>query len=197
MKIEMRPIGQLTPYENNPRRNAGAIAAVAESIREFGFRNPILIDRNNTVINGHTRLAAAQALGLETVPVVVANDLTEAQIKALRIVDNKTSEIANWDFELLATELEDIDTIDPSLVALTGFDMDSVLDDLVVADLDTISIEPEQDPVPKKHSTTLTFGKNKIPLSDKEEKLLLAAYETYVETHRTNMGFVTFLLDQK
>jgi ParB family chromosome partitioning protein len=196
MKIEMHPTQALIPYANNPRRNMAAIASVAESIREFGFRNPILVDANMVVINGHTRLAAAKTLGLETVPVVVATDLSEAQTKALRLVDNKTSEIADWDYDLLSTELETIDTLDPSLIALTGFDIETVLDDLIAADLDPISIQPESDPIPKKRSTTLTFGNNKIPLSDNEEQLLAAAYETYVETNRTNMGFVTFLLDQ-
>lgn len=195
MKIEIRKIAELTPYETNPRRNVAAVAAVAESIREFGFRNPILVDRDGVVVNGHTRLLAAKTLGLETVPVVVAADLTEAQIKALRIVDNKTAEIADWDYSLLASELEDIAAIDPSLAAITGFDIETVLDDLVAADLEPISIEPELDTVPKRQSTTLSFGTNKIPLSSHEEQLLIAAYETYVETNRTNMGFVTFLLE--
>lgn len=194
MKVEMRKVDELRPYGNNPRQNIGAVAAVAESIREFGFRNPILVDNDGTVINGHTRLAAAKTLGLETVPVIVAADLTDAQIKALRIVDNKTSEIANWDYDLLAEELEAIDSIDPALVALTGFQMDTILDELATKGYDSISIEPETDEVPRRQIPTLTFGHNKIPLSDQEETLLNEAYGAYVETNRTNLGFIAFIL---
>lgn len=197
MKVEMRSVDQLRPYDNNPRQNVGAIAAVAESIREFGFRNPILVDHDSVVINGHTRLAAAKTLGLETVPVIVAADLTEAQIKALRIVDNKTTEIANWDYDLLAAELEAIDTLDPALVALTGFEMDTILDELAAKGFDEISIEPETDDVPKRLMPTLTFGTTKIPLTEDEEVTLATVYHDYVEANRTNLGFIAFLLSQK
>lgn len=197
MKVEMRKIDTLEPYNDNPRHNVGAIAAVAESIREFGFRNPILVDGTGVVINGHTRLAAARTLGLDTVPVIVAADLSDAQIKALRIVDNKTGEIANWDYDLLAAELEAIDTLDPALVALTGFEIDDVLDELATKGFDSISIEAETDSVPKRLMPTLTFGNNKIPLSDEEAVTLATVYHDYVEANRTNLGFIAFLLDQK
>ena len=101
---EMR-VDDLIPYENNPRKNDAAVDAVAASIREFGFKVPIIADADNVIVAGHTRLKAAKKLGLETVPVIMADDLTEDQIKAFRLADNKTGELAEWDFEKLETEL--------------------------------------------------------------------------------------------
>lgn len=102
-------ISELKPYENNPRINDKAVDAVAASIKEFGFKVPIIIDKNNVIVAGHTRLKAAQKLGLEEVPVIVADDLTEEQIKAFRLADNKVSEIAEWDFDKLNDELASLD----------------------------------------------------------------------------------------
>lgn len=102
-------IGDLTPYKNNPRKNAETVDAVAASIKEFGFRSPIIITENHEVINGHARLKAAKKLGMEEVPCVIANGLTKQQIKEYRLIDNKTSEYASWDSDLLEAELEDLD----------------------------------------------------------------------------------------
>lgn len=99
----------LKAYENNPRKNEKAVDAVANSINSFGFKVPIIIDKNNVVVAGHTRLLACKKLGIEEVPCVIADDLTEDQIKAFRIADNKTAEIAEWDFDKLKTELGSID----------------------------------------------------------------------------------------
>lgn len=104
MNIEL-----LIPYENNPRNNDKAVEAVARSIKEFGFKVPIIIDKNNVIVAGHTRLKAAKKLGLKDVPVIVADDLTEDQIKAFRLADNKVSEIATWNDELLLEELKSIE----------------------------------------------------------------------------------------
>ena len=101
MKIEQRKLAEIIPYEQNPRQNDDAVDAVAKSIREFGFRQPIVVDAEGVIICGHTRWKAAQKLGLEKVPVHVAKDLTPEQIKAYRIADNKTAELAEWDFDLL------------------------------------------------------------------------------------------------
>ena len=106
---------ELIPYINNPRINDNAVDKVASSIKNFGFKNPIIVDKDNEVIAGHTRLKAAKKLGLEEVPVIRAEDLTDNQIKAFRVADNKTSEFAEWDYELLRIELEDIE-------GFTGFD---------------------------------------------------------------------------
>lgn len=101
-----QPIGAVMPYENNPRKNDKAIDSVAASIQDFGFKVPIIVDSDNVIIAGHTRLEAAKKLGLDEVPVVVASDLTPERIKAFRLADNKVAEIASWDEETLAAELE-------------------------------------------------------------------------------------------
>lgn len=107
-------INSLKPYKNNPRNNDNAVSAVANSIREFGFKVPIVIDSDHVIVAGHTRLKAAQTLGLSTVPCVVADDLTGEQIKAFRLADNKVSELADWDIDLLTNELELLESIDMS-----------------------------------------------------------------------------------
>lgn len=109
MKIEYMDIDTLIPYENNPRNNDEAVKYVANSIKEFGFKNPIIIDKDNVVVAGHTRLKAAKNLGIKKIPVIRADDLTQEQIKAFRIADNKVSEIATWDLDKLNIELQDID----------------------------------------------------------------------------------------
>ena len=109
MKIVYKKVTDLIPYENNPRKNENAVQKVAESIKTFGFKVPITVDPEMVVVTGHTRLKAAIRLGLEEVPVIVLDNLTPDQIKAFRLVDNKTSEYAQWDMEALAIELKDID----------------------------------------------------------------------------------------
>lgn len=99
--IEMN-ISDITPYANNPRNNAKAVDAVAASIREFGFKQPIVIDKNNVIVCGHTRLLAAKKLKYKKVPCVIADDLTEEQLKAYRLADNRTAELAEWDGEMLS-----------------------------------------------------------------------------------------------
>lgn len=108
-------INKLIPYINNPRNNENAIDKVASSIKEFGFKVPIVIDKNNVIVNGHTRLLASKKLGLKEVPCVIADDLSEAQIKAFRIADNKVSEYASWDEELLKIELEQLEDMNFSM----------------------------------------------------------------------------------
>lgn len=112
MKIIEKKLSDLIPYENNPRNNDGAVDAVAASIKEFGFKVPIVIDKDNVIVAGHTRFKASEKLGLEKVPCIVADDLTEQQIKAYRLADNKVGELADWDFGALEMELEGIDEID-------------------------------------------------------------------------------------
>ena len=120
-KIYQKSVNDLIPYVNNPRNNAGAVDAVASSIAEFGFKVPIVIDKNNIIVTGHTRLLAAKKLGLETVPVIIAGELTEAQIKAYRLVDNKVAELATWDDDLLAQEIEQLNDLNFDLTPF-GFD---------------------------------------------------------------------------
>lgn len=114
MKIEYITLDKIKPYENNPRINDYAVKYVANSIKEFGFKVPIIIDENNVIVAGHTRLKAAKKLGFEKVPCIRADDLTENQIKAFRLADNKVGEIATWDFNSLSVELANIENINMS-----------------------------------------------------------------------------------
>ena len=114
MNIKELSISQLHKYDNNPRNNDSAVDAVAESIREFGFKVPIVIDGDNVIVCGHTRVKAAKKLGMETVPCIIADDLTPEQIKAFRLADNKTGELAGWDFAKLEEELAELDGFDIS-----------------------------------------------------------------------------------
>ena len=125
MTIENWPIGRLIPYDKNPRLNDDAVEAVARSIQEFGFRQPIVVDEDGVIIIGHTRLKAARKLGLTEVPVHVARGLSPEKIKALRIADNKTAEIAEWNLELLPIELSELQGMDFDL-GLLGFDQDEL-----------------------------------------------------------------------
>lgn len=123
MEIVYKKINELKPYENNPRYNDDAVEYVANSIKEFGFKVPIVIDKNNEIVAGHTRYKASLELGLDEVPCIIADDLNEEQIKAFRLADNKVSEKAEWNFELLDEELEDLD-IDMSEFGFDNIEID-------------------------------------------------------------------------
>lgn len=125
MKIELKPINSIQPYPNNPRINDSAVESVAASIKEFGWRVPIVCDDQMVIICGHTRFKAAQKLGMEKVPVHVARDLSPEQIKAYRIADNKTAELAEWNYDLLPIELADLQACNYDL-GLLGFDQDEL-----------------------------------------------------------------------
>lgn len=122
--IEMN-IEDLKPYEKNPRKNDEAVEFVANSIKEFGFKVPIIVDKDNIIVAGHTRYKAAQKLKLDVVPCVIADDLTDEQIKAFRLADNKVSEFAEWDIDLLGGEIEDIFNIDMGLFGFSSDDLES------------------------------------------------------------------------
>ena len=125
MKLIELSIDEIIPYENNPRKNDNAVDKVAESIKEFGFKVPIIIDKENIIIAGHTRYKAAKKLDIKKVPVIMAEDLTEEQVKAFRIMDNKSSEFATWDYESLLLEMESLKIEDYNL-ELTGFDFNEI-----------------------------------------------------------------------
>ncbi len=109
MDIINLPIDRLIPYANNPRNNNNSVDLVAASIKEFGFKVPIIVDREYVIVAGHTRLLAAKKLGLDEVPCLIADDLTDAQIKAFRLADNKVSEFSGWDMDKLVVEMEMIE----------------------------------------------------------------------------------------
>ena len=147
MKIVDKPIEWLRPYENNPRNNEQAVEAVANSIKEFGFKVPIVATIDGEIVNGHTSFKAAKSLKLKIVPVLIADDLTEEQIKAFRLADNKTGELAEWNVELLYGELDELDGFD---MTLFGFeDIDFSLDDFEEDEKETgeeVDIDSEEKP---------------------------------------------------
>lgn len=123
MKVIELSLSDIKPYENNPRKNDESAKYVAESIKQFGFKVPIVIDKNNVIVCGHTRYKAAKKLKLKTVPCIMADDLTEEQIKAYRLADNKTGEFAEWDLDILNLELEELNFTDIDMNDF-GFDLD-------------------------------------------------------------------------
>lgn len=147
-EIEWMPIGCIKPYGKNPRRNDGAVEALANSITEFGFKNPIIVDKDLVIIAGHTRLKAAKLLGLKEVPVVVASDLSEAQTRAYRLADNKIGELAEWDDEFLQEELDALD--DEFDMEDFGFEAEIVDDLQIMEAMDEPPIpETPEEPVSK------------------------------------------------
>lgn len=122
--IITKKIKDIKPYEKNPRINDNAVDKVAESIKQFGWKVPIVIDKNNVIVTGHTRYKAAEKLGINEIPCIIANDLTDAQIKAYRIADNKVADFAIWDNKLLLEELADLDNIGGDI--FTGFEIGDV-----------------------------------------------------------------------
>ena len=182
---------ELIPYEKNPRDNRAALDAIELSIEEYGFTNPILVNEEKVILAGHTRREAAILAGLEKVPYIVVDGLTEAQQKAYRLADNKLSELSIWDEDLLKEELEDLLDEDYD-ISLTGFS-DVDLTDLLKDEEDLEDIEPEE---PKEKKTTLPmlrFGSNSVMITQDELIMLSNRYNEYVEAE-PGEGFVTWLL---
>lgn len=147
MEIINKKLEEIKPYENNPRFNDNAVDMVANSIKEFGFKVPIIIDKNNTIIAGHTRYKASIKLGLKEVPCVVANDLTEEQVKAFRIADNKVGEIAEWDFDKLEKELAELNDFN-----MEDFDFESCEedeDDAKIVEDQVPEVDEKNEPISK------------------------------------------------
>jgi len=152
MKIELRKLSEIKPYPNNPRVNDDAVDAAAASLREFGFRQPIVVDAEGVIVVGHTRYKAAQKLGLERVPVHVATDLTPEQIRAYRIADNKSAELSDWNYDLLPIELGELKACDFDL-GLLGFDQDELARLLDPGVRDGLT-DPDEVPAPPDEATT-------------------------------------------
>lgn len=144
-ELKWEPIKSIRPYEKNPRRNDDAVDAVAASIREFGWQQPIVVDKDGVIIAGHTRYKAAKKLKCDTVPVVVADDLTEDQVKAYRLADNKTGELAEWDTALLGEELAELADFD-----MSQFGFDTILqEEAREAEEDDYEVNPPEEPKAK------------------------------------------------
>jgi len=155
LQITYRNVSEIHPYEKNPRFNDEAVDAVAKSIKEFGWRSPIVVDKDMVIVCGHTRLKAALRLGLSEVPVHVASDLTPEQIQAFRIADNKTGEIAEWNYDLLPLELRELQSADYDL-SLLGFDTEELNQLLNGGDDAVVEGETEPDAVPEVPETAVS-----------------------------------------
>ena len=143
-KIVYKNVSELVPYENNPRHNDDAVDYVANSIKNFHFQVPIVIDKNNVVIAGHTRLKACHKLGIKDVPCIVADDLTPEQVKAFRLADNKTSELAEWDMDKLDIELGEIPDIDMSAFGFDDIQIDDIEEDTEVKEDEAPEVKDEE-----------------------------------------------------
>ena len=161
MKIIEVDIEKIIPYVNNPRINDEAVDFVAASISEFGFKQPLVIDKNNVVVAGHTRLKAAKKLGLQKVPCLMADDLTDQQIKAYRLADNKVGELATWDIDKLEIELEEIQELD-----MVDFGFESLAES--IEDIEIIEDEvPEPPAEPKaKLGDVYQLGEHRLICGD-------------------------------
>ena len=182
MQIEYKKIDELIPYINNPRNNDEAVDAVANSIKEFGFKNPIIVDKGLEIIAGHTRFKASKKLGLDKVPVIVADDLTEEQIKALRLADNKVAELATWDDDLLNAELEGL-SLD---MEQFGFEFDAEFE----------PIDDEELVEETRQEIKFKAGKIVSVMTPDEYESLNKAFNEYVDQYDSSFGFVRWLLDE-
>lgn len=197
MQIIEKKTAEIKPYENNPRKNKQAVDAVANSIREFGFKVPIVIDRNNVIVAGHTRLKAAKRLGIKTVPCIIADDLTEEQVKAFRLADNKVSELAGWDYDLLGDELDGIFNIDMLDFGFSDSDFDS--------EEDPGKEDPPNEPTIYQYNLddydeSRTAGWYQMPTLEPVDVCpneLIGFSEANVETRRDGIGVHFFIDDYK
>lgn len=166
MQVVYKNIDELKPYENNPRFNDDAVDKVAESIKEFGFKVPIIVDKNDVIVAGHTRYKACQKLCIDKVPCIIADDLTDKKIKAFRIADNKVSDYSFWDNKLLLEELEEIgDDI------FTGFEESELFNDFdteLLDESDNGILESNEDGV----TYILTFKSQNKKLIEKIKNII-------------------------
>ena len=149
ISIVYKKVDELVPYENNPRNNDGAVDAVANSIKEFGFKVPVVIDAENNVVAGHTRIKACKKLGIEEVPCIVADDLVEEQVKAFRLADNKVGELATWDLDKLNIELDELKGIGIDMSSYGFLETEDV-------NLDDFFTEPEEPNEKEKETDIIT-----------------------------------------
>lgn len=173
MEIIYKRPDELIEYEGNARRNDAGVAKVAESIKEFGFLQPITIDRNNVIIAGHTRLKAAKQLGLEEVPCIIS-DLSEEEARLARVIDNKSHEYSTWDVGKLHQELAGV-----NLGCKVTF------------------FTPNRDRQFFTQNKMLIFGNNELPITEEEYARLKAVYDAYIAENKTYLGFVMYLTGGK
>lgn len=191
IKFEHWPTSRLLPYARNPRKNDHVVDQMAAAITEFGFRIPIIARSTGEVVDGHLRLKAALRLGLETVPVILADDLTPAQIKAFRILANRSATWADWDEDLLRLELEEL-KLDDFDLALTGFDADELLE-IMAGEETTTEGNTDEDAAPEvpvrpvsKPGDVWIMGQHRLLCGDATDP---ASYDTLLGTERVAMIF--------
>jgi len=191
IKFEHWPTSRLLPYARNPRKNDHVVDQMAAAITEFGFRIPIIARSTGEVVDGHLRLKAALRLGLETVPVILADDLTPAQIKAFRILANRSATWADWDEDLLRLELEEL-KLDDFDLALTGFDADELLE-IMAGEETTTEGNTDEDAAPEVPETPVSkpgdvwiMGQHRLLCGDATDP---ASYDTLLGTERVAMIF--------
>ena len=189
LKIEYLPVGKLLRYAKNSRTHSDEqVEQLVNSIREFGFTNPVLIDEKNELIAGHGRLAAAEILEMDKVPAIRLSNLSEKQKKAYRIADNKLALIAGWDMQLLAEEVKELmdDDFDIDLLGFNDAELDEMLSDEQPQ-------EEDDNSSPVVQIKYLAIDKERIPATDMEIALLLDVYRQYHDAHETHEGFVQYL----
>ena len=181
MNIINIKLSDLKPYERNPRNNKEAVDYVANSIREFGFKNPIIVDKNNVIVAGHTRYLACKKLGIKEVPCVIADDLTDEQIKAFRLADNKVAEIATWDLDLLDEELNDLLNFD-----MSDFGFDVGLEELEEAQEDEFDIDELPEEPKAKLGDIYQLGNHRLMCGDSTS---IDDVEKLMDGNRADMVF--------
>ncbi|HBE4690338.1 TPA: ParB N-terminal domain-containing protein [Escherichia coli] len=189
LKIEYLPVGKLLRYAKNSRTHSDEqVEQLVNSIREFGFTNPVLIDEKNELIAGHGRLAAAEILEMDKVPAIRLSNLSEKQKKAYRIADNKLALNAGWDMQLLAEEVKALmdDNFDIDLLGFNDAELDEMLSDEQPQ-------EEDDNSSPVVQIKYLAIDKERIPATDMEIALLLDVYRQYHDAHETHEGFVQYL----
>ena len=189
IEIVYKNVDELREYKNNPRNNEKAVAAVAASIELAGFKVPIVIDVNGVIVAGHTRVKAAKQLGKQTVPCIVADDLTDEQIRAFRLADNKTSELADWDFDKLDAELEALAEmgIDMAEFGFSQMEEEFLSEAINDSGLENTAV----------HEYKLSFGNKTVIMTEDEYNSLLQRFEDYVDENGVSFGFVRWLLSGK
>lgn len=186
MEVKTVSIDSIKPYKNNPRDNEAGVDAVANSIKEFGWQQPIVVDKDNVIIVGHTRYKAAKKLGMDKVPVVVASNLSDEQVRAYRLADNKTGELTDWDVDLLDDELDDILDID-----MSDFGFDQGSDELP----DDFFVQDDNQQVGDDNTQYLVWFGNKVAIDDDDIKLLNSKLSDFNSTER-GKSFVKFLINE-
>ncbi|XJB52514.1 ParB/Srx family N-terminal domain-containing protein (plasmid) [Escherichia coli] len=189
LKIEYLPVGKLLRYAKNSRTHSDEqVEQLVNSIREFGFTNPVLIDEKNELIAGHGRLAAAEILEMDKVPAIRLSNLSEKQKKAYRIADNKLALNAGWDMQLLTEEVKELmdDDFDIDLLGFNDAELDEMLSDEQPQ-------EEDDNSSPVVQIKYLAIDKERIPATDMEIALLLDVYRQYHDAHETHEGFVQYL----